>query len=203
MKAQLRVTREWIVAALLMAVVASPSPAEDQSWSRAYRSELYCVVQVMGSDKVTALSRSGEVDIDTTTLYGVGMGLNFTEHFNVNTEIMLGWMDVEERSSYWGGNVIEHDNDSVYLWNVNLDYNFSKGRLTPFVSAGAGVLGYNGDDRLHEVHFAGNAGAGIRWDMTDHFAVRVMYRSTWWEIENGDSPFQFDGVTASLLYTFK
>ncbi len=202
MKDALRVRWEWVVALSLMIVGTSWASVEEKPWSRAYRSDLYAIVQILGEDKVSALHDSGDVAFETTPVYGVGMGFNFSEHLNVNTEIMLGWADVEEDSPYWEA-PLEHDGDSVYLWNVNVDYYFLKGRLTPLVSAGGGILGYNGEDRLHEVHFAGNVGAGIRWDMTDHFALRVMYRSTWWEIENGDDPFQFEGVTASFIYTFK
>ncbi|MEN6425904.1 MAG: outer membrane beta-barrel protein [Phycisphaerales bacterium] len=194
----------WIIAALLLIAGASAA-SEDKPWSRAYKSEIYGVFQILGSDSVSARNDSGVPGViytDTTPVYGAGIGLNVTEHLNVNTEIMLGWMDGKDTSPYWPTPVV-YENDSIYLWNVNLDYNILKGRLTPVVSAGAGVLGYNGDNRVHEVHFAGNVGAGIRWDVTDHFAVRVLYRSTWWEMEYADDPSQFDGVTASVIWMLK
>jgi len=201
MKEQLYGRFGWIVVVLV--ICATSMASEEKPWSRAYRSELYGVVQVLGSDEVTGLHGAAEASFDTTPVYGVGMGLNFTEHLNVNTEIMLGWADIEDHSVYSPLASDRDDNQQVYLWNVNLDYNILKGRLTPVVSGGIGVLGLNGDHWLHEVHFAGNVGAGLRWDATDHFAVRVLYRATWWEVEDADDPFQFDGVAASFMWTFK
>jgi len=191
----------WVVAVLMICTTSVAS--EDKPWSRAYRSEVYGVVQILGGDEVSGLHGSARADFDTTPVYGIGMGLNVTDHLNVNTEIMLGWADIEDYSVYAPEASDQDENQQVYLWNVNLDYNILKGRLTPVVSGGVGVLGLNGDDRLHEVHFAGNVGAGIRWDMTDHLALRVLYRCTWWEIDNANEEFQFDGVTASLAYVFK
>ncbi|HNS21954.1 MAG TPA: outer membrane beta-barrel protein [Sedimentisphaerales bacterium] len=191
----------WFVAVLMICTTSAAS--EDKPWSRAYRSEVYGVVQVLGSDEVSGLHGMARANFDTTPVYGVGMGVNINAHLNVNTEIMLGWADIKD---YWVDmpELADRDeNQQIYLWNVNLDYNILKGRLTPVVGGGVGILGLNGDDRLHEVHFAGNVGAGIRWDMTDHLALRVLYRCTWWEIKDADDPFQFDGVTASLIWTFK
>lgn len=193
----------WVV--VVLTICATSVASEDEPWSRIYRSEVYGIFQILGEDTVSAENDygvPGEITTDTTPVYGVGMGLNVTEHLNVNTEIMLGWMDGKDTSPDWE-TPVRYDDDSVYLWNVNLDYNILKGRLTPVVSGGVGVLGYNGDNRVHEVHFAGNLAAGIRWDVTDHFAVRVLYRSTWWEMEYADDPSQLDGVTASFMYTFK
>jgi len=203
MRRKLNARLGWVFAVLLATAATALASGDGKPWSRAYRSELYAIVQVLGGDKVTALHDHGEVTIDTTPVYGAGMGLNINDHVNVNTEIMLGSMDVEEYSPYWMDGPITHDNDSVYLWNLNLDINLLKGRLTPVLTGGVGVLGYNGEDRLHEVHFANNFGAGVRWDVTDRLALRVLYRRTWWEIENGDQPFEFDGVAASLIFMFK
>ncbi len=194
---------KWVVAILAVTAVASVGYAEEKPWRRAYTSDIYAIFQILGSDKVSALDGFGEAGVDTTPIYGFGIGHNFNDHLNLNTEIMLGWWDTTESWPSLPGVVIEHKDDSMYLWEVNLDYNIFKGRLTPLVSGGIGVLGYNGEDRIHEVHFAYNVGGGVRWDIAEHFALRVLYRSTRWEIENGDEPFQFDGVSASLIYTFK
>lgn len=203
MQKQSCVRWEWVVAILAVTVAASAGYAEEKPWSRAYTCDVYGIVQILGDDKVGAPDGLAEVGVDTTPIFGAGVGLNLNDHLNLNTEFMLGWWDTTETFTALPGVVFEHDDDSMYLWQVNLDYNILKGRLTPLVSGGIGVLGYNGEDRIHEIHFAYNVGAGVRWDIAEHFALRVLYRSTWWEITNADDPFQFDGVSASLIYTFK
>jgi hypothetical protein len=202
MKGQLHLRLEGIIAVLLVMAGASSVFGEEKPWSRAYRTEVYGICQILGRDAVSAQNESGMIYTDTTPVYGGGIGVNFTDHLNLNTEIMLGWMDGKDTSPYWEHDV-RYENDSIYLWNVNLDYNILKSRITPVISGGVGVLGYNGDNNVHEVHFAGNVAGGIRWDVTDRFAVRVLYRSTWWEMEYADDPSQFDGVTASVIWMLK
>ena len=176
--------------------------AEDGAWSRAYRFDLYALVQVLGNDSTTGHSGTVVAEADTAPVYGVGMGVNLSEHLNLNGEVMLGWMDLEQTWPDSPGLVREDDNTPIWLCNLNLDYNILKGRFTPLVTGGIGAFGFNGDD-FGEVNFSYNVGAGARWDITNHFALRVIYRSTWTEINHGDDPFQFDGVQASFIYSFK
>jgi len=91
-----------------------------------------------------------------------------------------------------------------WLWNVNLDYNILKSRLTPLVTGGIGLMNFhNHAEHRDETHFSYHAGVGGRWDITDRIALRVIYRSTWTEIEDADDPFRFDGVAAHLIFMFK
>jgi len=193
----------WVVAIVLMALPTAVISAEDQEWSRAYSTEIYAITQILGADEVAGLHDTIEISTDTTPVYGVGMGVNFGAHLNLNSEIMLGWLDIEGTLAGDPPVNVRTDNQQIWLWNLNLDYNILKGRLTPLITAGGGVFGYNGDDRVGETHGSYNAGAGVRWDVSKHLAVRVIYRSTWWEIEDVEDPFRFDGVTASLIWMFK
>jgi opacity protein-like surface antigen len=100
-----------------------------------------------------------------------------------------------------------HGDATIWLWNVNLDYNILRGRLTSFLTGGIGVFGWSGDwdagGRFRECNFSHNLGVGGRWDITDNIALKVLCRAMWTEVEGADDPLQFDGVTANLVCLFK
>jgi len=96
------------------------------------------------------------IDLD---LYGIGVGYNINDNLNLNTTFTFGSMVIVD----------------VYSWNVNLDYNILADRLTPLVSGGIGYL--FGDFGLSE--FTYNLGVGGRYDITDQFFIKAMYKMTW------------------------
>jgi len=203
MSRQSWVRTEWVAVVTLVSLMASVGYAEGKPWSRALRGELYPAFQMLGSDAVTADHGVMEIEMGDSPTFGAGMGFNLNDHLNINTEILFGSMDMTARLTL--APEIETDLTlGVFLWNVNLDYNIFESRLTPLITGGGGLLRvHEGDERISETHASGNVGAGIRWDMSDRLALRVIYRWTWTEFEDMDDPFEFDGVAASLIFMFK
>jgi opacity protein-like surface antigen len=195
---------KWVVGALLVAVAVSTVSAEDEKWSRAYRFELYPVFQMLGGDTVPADGGAVDVEIESAPLYGAGMGVNVGNHFNLNTEFLAGRTDLVGTMPGVPG-VESRLGLTTWLWNANLDYNILDGRLTPLVTGGLGVVNFhNHAEHRDESHLSFNLGAGARWDITDHIALRVLYRWLWMdELENVDDPFQFNCVEGSVIFMFK
>lgn len=195
----------WIIGALLLTISLSPAGAEEEKeevWSRAYRFEVYPAIAVLGGDKATGFDGEVAVETETTPVFGGGIGLNLNDHINLNTETFLGKMDLTG-SLARGGSPDTNLDSMVWLWNVNLDYNILKSRLTPLVSGGVGFIMFDGTEAyVNETEFSYNLGVGGRWDITDRIALRVLYRWTWTTLTNADDPFLFDGAAASLIFMF-
>jgi opacity protein-like surface antigen len=73
----------WGVGALLVTLGAGAAHAEEKPWSRAYRGELYPIIQVLGSDTTTGFGGALEMKTDTTPTFGAGMGINWNDHLNI------------------------------------------------------------------------------------------------------------------------
>ena len=201
-------TRRWVrvecaFGALLATIAASAAHAEEKPWSRVGRGELYPIVQMLGGDTTSFFGGDLEMDIDSTSAFGAGMGINWDDHFNINTEFLVGRLDATGTSPLAPGVTAELDVDA-WIWNVNLDYNILKSRLTPLVTGGVGLMVLNNHGaNINETDFSYNLGVGGRWDITDGIALRVIYRSTWAKLEDADDPSRFAGVTANLIFMFK
>jgi opacity protein-like surface antigen len=195
---------KWVVGALLVTMAVSAAKAEEKAWSRAYRGELYPIVQVLGGDEITAYDGLVKLETDTTPVFGAGMGLNLSDHLNINTEFLMGHMDTVQSIPLLPGTEAGMGLNT-WLWDVNLDYHILKSRLTPLVTGGVGLMNFhNHDQNRDESHFSYNLGVGARWDITDRIALRVIYRSLWTtKLEDADDPFQFNCVAASLIFMFK
>ena len=204
MKKQSCVRWKWIIAVVLVSLVGSTGYGQDKPWSRALRGELYPSFQMLSGDTVTAWDGANRVELDEAPTFGAGLGFNFNDHLNLNTEVLFGSMDSTQ------GSIVTpashgHQTVGAFLWNVNLDYNILKSRLTPLITGGAGLFRvHEGEAHICESHAAGNLGAGVRWDMTDSVALRVVYRWIWvQEFAHADDPFEFEGLSASLIFMFK
>jgi len=172
-----------------------------QEWSRKGKGEFFGMVQTVGSltvhSNIPGLEFTAKVD--STTLYGVGLGANINDHFNLNTDFLFGsqdwtatWEDVTVTEGY-----------NLWLWDINLDYNVLKGRLTPLVIGGIGYLNISGED-VSEGHFSYNLGVGLRWDLTDNLSLKALYRwtSTSDELEDSDDKMELDGFSFGIAYMF-
>jgi opacity protein-like surface antigen len=174
------------------------APPAEEIWSRQGSLQLSGVVQMLGSDTVTAFHGTMRDKTDSTVVYGVALGGDFTDHFNLNTELLFGGAH-DTFTEY--GMTTEADS-TIWLWNLNLDYNVLKGRLTPFVTGGIGFFGWSGEG-FAETNFSYNVGAGGRWDITKNISLRVFYRFLWTTVQDADAANQFNGVGASLSFMFK
>jgi opacity protein-like surface antigen len=204
MEARLWVGWKWVVGAVLVMAAASTTKGEEKEWSRAYRTEVHPIVQVLSGDETTGYDGPIKLETGTTPVFGAGMGLNLSDYLNVNTEFLMGRMDTVQSMPLVPGTE-ESRGLNTWLWDINLDYNILKGRLAPLVTGGVGLMNFhNHDENRDETHFSYNLGVGARWDITDRIALRVIYRALWTtKLEEAGDPFQFDCVAANLIFMFK
>lgn len=89
--------------------------------------------------------------------------------------------------------------------DFNLDVNILKSRFTPMVSGGIGFIrftgGFNGG-AFDETDFSYNLGWGFRWDVTNHFLIKAIYRATWTKLEDSDESILLDGISLGIGYVF-
>lgn len=197
MKRKVRTIRSLTIALSLLAFVITPSVCKAQEWSRKGKGEIFGVIQTMSGDKTTfsgAYYETGEMD--DTTAYGFGFGWNLNDHLNLNTDLLFGFTDITQTR---GATTVTSDTD-LFIWDINLDYNILKDRLTPMVTGGIGFIRFSGVV-YDEVGFSYNFGAGLRWDVRDNLSIKAMYRGTWTEWEYGDRML-LDGITVSIACMF-
>ena len=144
---------------------------------------------------------------DDWFLYGVQLGWNATDHWNINTDLSYGSIDVTGAGTVRGTNFTAQGDQNTFLWMVNVDYNILTGQFTPFVTGGVG-WGYSSGDvsvtgggvtvatSVDTSGFAWNVGGGARWDITENLFAKVFYRIIWDEADNRS------GVAFSLGWMF-
>ena len=74
------------------------------------------------------------------------------------------------------------------------------------ITGGIGFINFRGDwgpgFDFNETDFSYNVGGGFRWNITDHFLIKAIYKATWTKLEDADSSFLLDGIAVSIGYTF-
>ena len=199
-----------IISLLVFTMAASLCSA--QEWSRKGKSELFGTIQTMASEKVEYSYPDGlpldvlpvKFDMDSTILYGLGLGYNLSDHWNINTDLLFGSADTDVKVA----NVTVETADMDYvLWDINVDYNIWKRRFTPLVTSGIGLMNFSinttsNAGEVHESDFSYNLGAGVRWDIKDNLLLKVIYRSTWTGLNNADNDQMFESVNVSVAYMY-
>jgi opacity protein-like surface antigen len=185
----------------LVAFIMTSVVCDAQEWNRKGKGEIFVLGQQMTGDTVTGLGM--EVKVDDTIVGGFGAGFNFHDYLNVNMDIFFGSTDLTARGL---GATVKTDTD-LFGMDFNLDYNILKSRFTPMISGGFGFIDFRGHINRYYVKFAEtdfsyNLGVGFRWDVTDHFLIKGIYRFTWTELEDSDGSIRLDGVSVSIGYLF-
>jgi opacity protein-like surface antigen len=178
---------------------------KSQDWSRSGKTEIFVLGQQMDGDSTgaDALGIPFDIEVDDTFVWGLGAGYNFNDYLNLNGDIWFGSTDIESNPL---GIPVKADSDLIGT-DFNLDYNILKSRFTPIVSCGIGFINFDGDfgaggSDFSETDFSYNLGAGIRWDIGDHFLVRALYKFTWTELEDTDDTLRLDGASLRIAYVF-
>jgi len=196
----------------LIVFVLTSAVCSAQGYSRSGKSEIFGMIQTVDSIDVT-FDMYGITDfgfeLDSTTIYGLGIGMNATDHWNVNMDILFGSADGDFVISGVKIPGLSIDGD-YFLWDINVDYNFLADRLTPLVTAGIGLANMDveatvpgvGSASASETNFSYNVGAGGRWDITDNILIKLVYRITWTQIEDANEKQDFSGVALSVAYMF-
>ena len=199
-----------IISLLVFTMTASLCSA--QEWSRKGKTEFFGMVQNIGSEKIKYSYPDGlplnvlpvTFDMDSTYVYGIGLGYNLSDHWNINTDLLFGSADTDVKSA---DVTVDTEDMDYILWDVNIDYNIWKSRFTPLVTGGIGLVNFSIDTtthagNVHESNFSSNLGAGVRWDIKDNLLLKVMYRSTWTEVHNADNDQRYDSISVSLASMF-
>jgi opacity protein-like surface antigen len=188
--------KKMAIAMVLFLFVVACTICNGEEFSRKNKGEFFVTVQTLGISDTEYPDNTYE--FDNTNLYGLGFGFNLDDHFNINTDLLFGGTESVSSDGF-------EANDNICAWNLNLDYNILKSALTPCATGGIGFMSMTGDVEgvdYQESHFSYNLGAGVRWDITNALALKVMYRALWAEWEGADGASKFDGISASVLLKF-
>ena len=183
-----------LVACLTMATIASA-----EEWKRSGRVEYYGLLQNMGGDKTYG---SGVMmEIGSTSAIGIGYGSNFSNHLNLNMDMWLGSTNVTGKAL----GVTVKGNTTLLGWDANLDINILQSRFTPIVSGGVGFISFSGDVvgfPFSETDLSYNYGGGFRWDVTDNFLLKTIYRTTRTTLKETDKALMLSGAAISICFIF-
>jgi len=145
-----------------------------------------------------------DIEFDDSWAFILGGGYHLSDNLYVGGEMTYssaGFTGYGEDPETGEPSVLKQDLKE-WAFLVDFEYNFLKGPLTPYVSAGLGVTYLetavpNGDPELicvpgywqwwcywaYPVYsswsFTYYAGAGIRWDINDRAVLRLAYKSNW------------------------
>jgi len=188
-----------IICLSLVVFITTSIVCNAQEWSRKDKGEIFVLGQQMGDDSTTGLGI--ELEVDDTIVGGLGIGYNFHDHLNLNMDMFFGSTDLIAKGY---GETVKADTD-LFGMDFNLDYNILKSRFTPMITGGIGFINFSGDVGgydFKETDFSYNLGVGFRWDITDHFLCKGIYRFTWTELEDTDDSILLDGISLSIGYLF-
>ena len=159
----------------------------------------------MGGDETTAdadvFGEELKMNFDDAFAGGLGYGYNLNDHFNLNMDFFYGQSDT---TAHLLDMEVETETD-MFGFDMNLDFNILKSRLTPLITAGIGWINFSGDFEgfdFDETDFSYNVGAGVRWDVTNHFLIKAVYRSLWSELEDTEEALRFDVISLSVGFIF-
>lgn len=195
----------FIFLSLCLAMTSNPCMA--QEGSRMRKSEFFVLGQSMGGDKTTGTfaGLKSTLALDNTIVGGLGYGFNVNDNVNINTDWYFGSTDITGRVS----GVTLRGDTRLLGWDLNLDINFLKTRFTPLLTGGIGFINFNGswnsavgNEDFSETDFSYNLGGGLRWDVSDHFVVKALYKATWTKLKYTDDNIMLDGVSLSVGYVF-
>lgn len=184
---------------ILLSLIMTSSICYAQNFKRKGRTEIFGLIQQMSGDTTTGLGMNMEVD--SFTGFGFGSGYNFNENFNINFDIFFSSTDINA-GVY---DISVTGDSSIWGLDFNLDYNILKTKITPIVTAGIGFINFSGDFQgfdFNETDFSYNLGIGSRFDITEHFLIKGLYRATWTKLEDTDKKIMLDGISLSLGYNF-
>ncbi len=219
----------WLVLAgtVLPALAEMPSPLE--KFERRGKTEIYGIGQYLHSEDFTFASPVGDIKgkMADTGLGGFGIAYHFNDYLSLRGDFMFGGATLSGDVPLEGGGRTHIEQDAfLQTGRLNLDYNIINRRFTPFVTAGIGYqyteTELNGLPPVNtcwwdpwwgwvctsstptawETDFTWNAGAGVRWNVTDNFFVKAMAGANWLEYSGGDGiSTQIEGIF-SIGWTF-
>jgi opacity protein-like surface antigen len=187
---------------------AAQIPYVTEAFSRQGKTEVYGIGQYLSSGNINFNGPFGNVPIkmDDTGLGGFGVAYHFTDFISIHGDFMFGNATFSgDLPIQTGGTIFIKQDAFINTGRFNVDYNIINRRLTPFVTAGLGYQyletelknlppvnfcwwdpwwGYiceTSQPFASRTDFTWNAGAGLRWNITDNLVVKAMGGATWLE----------------------
>jgi opacity protein-like surface antigen len=195
-----------ITAATVRVVNAASLPSPIEEYSRTGKLEIYAIAESLNAWEKTKFDHGNSVKIDSGIGGGVGFGYNINEYLNVNTSITGTGVGFKARNSDFGSS--SSGDIAVVKWDVNLDYNILKKRLTPVLTAGAGMAYFSGgfDNSsfldFGETDLIWGVGGGVRWDISDHWFAKAIYRVNWTTLQDSENTTRFNSIALGIGYKF-
>jgi opacity protein-like surface antigen len=188
-----------ILVSTFMAFTVASSVCYAQEWNRKGKRDLYAFGQYMSGDSTTGSGIT--LELDQTIAGGLGLGYNINDNLNLNLEFFYTSTDVTGKRF----STIVKGDTSLFGGNLNLDINILKSRFSPLITGGIGAIRFDGDVEgfpFSESDFSYNVGGGFRWDVTNHFLIKAIYRATWTTLKDADKSILFHGPVLSIGYIF-
>jgi opacity protein-like surface antigen len=185
--------RTFLLAAGLLAA-AGTTPGAAQDFTRQNKQDIYVLFQTINAKQLDYRTDSGVVPLsmDTTYLGGLGFGYHFYPSLAGRFEVAFGNTVLHGRGPAQGTSRQVWMNSGMF----NLDWNMLDRRITPYLTGGIGWQyveaqlsntpvptvywdpwwGYTGTTSYpvySETDLVLSLGLGVRWDVTDHFFLRL------------------------------
>ena len=212
-----------LTATLLPALAQIPMATEGMT--RKGMTEVYGIGQYLNSENINFNGPFGgsiDTKMDDTGLGGFGIAFHFSDFFSVHGDFMFGSATFSGTVPLeTGGTTYVSQGAFLQTGRFNLDYNMINRRLTPVITGGIGYQyietelnslppvntcwwdpwwGWYCDTAHHyawQTDFTWNAGAGIRWNITDNLFVKVTGGATWLEYSGAHGvTTQIEGIFA-------
>jgi len=193
-------------------------------FERRNKTEVYGIGQFLSSKDINFNGPNGgtiPLHMDNTGLGGFGIAYHFNDFIAIHGDFMFGGATFHGTVPLEQGGTFNINQDAfIQSGRFNIDYNIINRRITPFLTAGIGYQyietelknlppanycwwdpwwGYvctSSQPYAWQTDFTWNAGAGLRWNITDHLMVKATGGATW--LEYGGS----HGVTTQLEAIF-
>ena len=218
-----------VAGAVLPALAEIPPVME--KFERTGKTELYGIGQYLHSEDISFNSPVGGPDVklrmDDTGLGGFGVAYHFNDYLSLRGDFMFGSATFHGTvPTETGGRFNVNQDAFIQTGRLDLDYNILNRRFTPFLSAGIGYQyietelknlppvdacwwdpwwGYvcgSGQPYAWQTDFTWNAGAGLRWNITDNLVVKAMVGGNWLEYSGAHGvTTQIEGIF-SIGWTF-
>ena len=193
-----------LTAATISVTNASSIPSPMDESSRKAKPEIYGIAEYFTNWEMIELY-DGELSLKMDSGWGggVGLGFNFNEYLNLNMTFVGASLDFKTENS-----VLDENDTTVVQGNFNLDYNILKKRLTPLLTVGAGLTHFSNDFgdnswfNYGERNFSWGFGGGVRWDISDDWFMKAIYRVNWTNVENSDNTTRFNSIALGVGYVF-
>jgi opacity protein-like surface antigen len=181
--------RAFVVTLTVVAGCLIPA-SNARAAEREEMTDFFLFGQFSGDDDTTVSMFGVEADITYEDALGIGFGVgrNVNPYINLNGTLLVA----EAELTATVGPFSESVDGTLVAPDFNVDWNIMDADVTPFVTAGAGVMFFFGDES--DTEFSYGAGAGVRWDISHDTFMKVWYRARWFEVDDVDDTF--------LLHTF-